>query len=77
MWSCLIEIRDVGTQNTIQLLLTEDQQVAKALSPNTPQKAFTDSIGSWSVIRRFQYLDVARSQHREELLARRTLARLV
>ena len=68
MWSCLIEIRDVGTQDTMHLLLTEDQQVVKALSPNTPQKAFTDSIGSWRVIRRFQYLDVARSQHREELL---------
>jgi hypothetical protein len=25
MWSCLIEIRDVDTQDTMQLLLTKDQ----------------------------------------------------
>ena len=34
--------------------------MVKALSPNTPQKAFTDGIGSWRVIRCFQYLDAAR-----------------
>ncbi len=43
----------------MQLLLTEDQDVIQALSPNTPQKAFTDGIGPWRVIRRFQYLDAA------------------
>src|SRR5438876_3678520 len=44
----------------MQLLLTEDQQVIQALSPDTPQKAFTDRIGSRRVIRCFQYLDTAR-----------------
>jgi len=39
MWSCPIEIRDVGTQDPMQLLFTEDQYVIQALSPNTPQKA--------------------------------------
>jgi Family of unknown function (DUF5372) len=29
MWSCLIEIRDRGMQDTVQLLLTEDQHVGK------------------------------------------------
>ena len=44
----------------MQLLLTEDQDVIQALSPDAPQKAFTDRIGSWRVIGRFQYLDAAR-----------------
>jgi hypothetical protein len=46
MWSCLIKILDVSTQDTMQLLVMEDQQVIQALSPNTPQKVFTNSIGS-------------------------------
>jgi hypothetical protein len=60
MWSCPIEILDVGTQDTMQLLLTEDQYVVQALSPDTPQKAFTDGIGAFRVIGRFEYLDAAR-----------------
>jgi len=60
MWPCLIEILDIGTQDTMQLLLTEDQDVIQALSTDAPQKAFTDRIGSWRVIGRFQYLDATR-----------------
>ena len=59
MWSCPIEILDVGTQDTMQPLLIEDQHVIQALSPNTSQKAFTDGIGSWRMIGRFENLDVA------------------
>jgi hypothetical protein len=44
----------------MQLLLMKDQYVVQTLSPNTPQKAFTDGIGAFRVIRRFQYLDAAR-----------------
>src|SRR5258708_539626 len=44
----------------LQLLLMEDQHVIQALSPDTQEKAFTDGIGSWCVIRCFQYLDAAR-----------------
>src|SRR5258707_6859187 len=60
MWSCLIEILDVSTQDTMQLLLMEDQQVIQALSPDTAQKAFTHCIGSWRVVRCFEDLDAAR-----------------
>ncbi len=59
MWSCPIEICDVGTQDTMQLLFTEDQYVIQALSPDTPQKAFTDGIGTRSVIWCFKNLDAA------------------
>src|SRR5260370_36248322 len=41
----------------MQLLFMKDQDVVQALSPNAPQKAFTDRIGSWRLIRCFQYLD--------------------
>ena len=59
MWSRPVEIRDVGTQDTMQLLLMEDQHVVQALSSHTAQKAFTDRISSWRMIRRFKYLDTA------------------
>ncbi len=43
----------------MQLLLMEDQQVVKALSSHTAQKAFTDGIGAFRVIGCFQDLDAA------------------
>jgi hypothetical protein len=43
----------------MQLLLTEDQYVIQALSSYTSQKAFTDRIGAWCVIRRGEHLDAA------------------
>src|SRR6266516_1822965 len=66
MWSCLIEIRDVSTQDTMELLLMEDQHVIQALSSDTPQKAFTDRIGWWRVIRCFEYLDATCCCHASE-----------
>jgi hypothetical protein len=46
MWSCPIEILDVGTQDKMQLLFTKDQYVIQTLSPDTAQKAFADGIGT-------------------------------
>ncbi len=66
MGSCPIEIFDVGTQDTMQLLLMEDQHVVKALSPDTPQKAFTDRIGPWCMIGNCEYLDAAPDLDDEE-----------
>jgi hypothetical protein len=63
MWPCPIEKHNVGTQDTMQLLLMKDQHVVQALSPDTAQKAFTDRISSWRMIRRFQYLDTAGCCH--------------
>jgi hypothetical protein len=40
MWSCPIEIRDIGTQDTMQLLFMKDQYVVQTLSSNTQEKAF-------------------------------------
>ena len=59
MRSGLIEVLDIGTQDTMQLLLLQDEQVIETLAPHTAQKAFTDGIGPWRVIGRFQDLDAA------------------
>ncbi len=59
MRSDLIEVLDIGIKDTMQLLLLEDEQVIETLSPHTPQKAFTDGISPWCVIRCFQDLDAA------------------
>jgi len=47
MWSRPVEIRDLETQHTMELLLTEDQYVIQALAPHTQEKAFTNRIGPW------------------------------
>jgi len=44
----------------------EDQHVIQALSSDTPQKAFTDRIGSGRVIRCFEYLDATCCCHASE-----------
>ncbi len=41
----------------MQLLLMKDQYVVQTLSPNTQEKAFTDRIGAFRMIRCFKYLD--------------------
>ena len=66
MRSDLIEVLDIGTKDTMQLLLLEDEQVIETLSPHTQEKAFTDRIGAFRVIRCFQYLDAARCCHARE-----------
>ncbi len=55
-----IEVLDIGVKDAIQLLLLQDEQVIETLSSDTSQKAFTDRIGAWCVIRRGEHLDAAR-----------------
>src|SRR5258708_424407 len=66
MWSCPIEIPNVSTQDTIQLLLTDDQYMIQALSPDTSKETFTDRIGSWSVIGCFEDLYSTRCSYTSE-----------
>jgi len=51
----------------MQLLLRKDQYVVQALSPDTPQKAFADRIGSWRLIGYGENLDVARCCNASEI----------
>ena len=60
MWPGSIEILDISVKDTVQLLFLQDEQVIETLSSDTSQKAFTDRIGTWCVIRRDEHLDAAR-----------------
>ena len=62
----LVEILDIGTQDTMQLLLLQDEQVIQTLATHAAKEAFTDGIGPWCVIRRFEYLDAATCSHTRE-----------
>ena len=60
MWPGSIEVLNIGMKDAVQLLLVKDEQVIETLSSYTSQKAFTDRIGAWCVIRRDEHLDAAR-----------------
>jgi hypothetical protein len=51
MWSCLIEVGNVGLEDAEEVLFMEDQQMIKAFPAYTPQEAFTVRIGTWSMER--------------------------
>ena len=63
MGSCLVEVGHIGLEHALELLLLQDQQVIQAFLTNTPQEAFTDGIGSRSVIRRLENLDTTCPRH--------------
>jgi hypothetical protein len=63
MRSGSIEVLDIGMQDTMQLLLLEDEKVIETLSPHAAQKPFTDRIGSWCVVRRSEHLDATDCGH--------------
>jgi hypothetical protein len=58
-----VEVLDRGTQDTMQLLLLQDEQVIETLATHAAHKPFTDGIGQWCVIGRFEYLDAAGCGH--------------
>ncbi len=62
----LVEVLNRGTQDTMQLLLLQDEQVIETLATHAAQKPFTDGIGPWCVIGRFEYLDAAGCGHVRE-----------
>jgi len=63
MGSCLVEVHHIGIEHALELPLVEDQQMVEAFLPHTSQEAFTDSIGSWGMNRRFEDLDSARFRY--------------
>ena len=46
MRSCLVKVRYICIEDTLELLLIKDQQMVEALLPHTPQEALTNGIGS-------------------------------
>jgi hypothetical protein len=63
MGSCLVEIRDVGSEDALELLLLQDEQVVQAFLPYTPHEPLTDGIRSWGMNRRFEKLDATCDRH--------------
>jgi len=57
MRSDLIEVLGIGMQDTIQLLLLQDEQVIETLATHTAEEALADGIGTWSMIGRFENFD--------------------
>jgi hypothetical protein len=70
MGPCPIEIRNIGMQDTMQQLFIEDQHVVQAFSSHTAQETFTDGIGAFRVIRRFENLDATCCCHASETRAK-------
>ena len=42
-----VEVVYIGSQDPLELLLMQDEQVIETLATHTAQKPFTDRIGSW------------------------------
>ena len=53
----MIEVSDVFLDDAVKMALAEDEEVVQALSAETPQESFADSVGFWSPDRRPQNLD--------------------
>ena len=66
MRSCLVKVGDIRIEDALELLLMEDEQMVEALTPDTAQEAFTDGIGTWSVIRDCEHLNVTRLRNARE-----------
>src|SRR5947209_4272065 len=66
MGSCSVEVHDIRIQDPLELLFLKNQQMVKAFLPHTSQEAFTDSIGSWCVIRGLEQLNATGRRHSAE-----------
>ena len=66
MRSCLVKVGDIRIEDVLELLLMQDEQMVEALTPDTPQEAFTDGIGTWTVIRDCEHLNVTRLRNPRE-----------
>ncbi len=65
-----VEVVYVGSQYPLELLLLQDEQVIETFVTHTAHKPFTDGIGPWCVIWRFEYLDAAGCGHAREIGAK-------
>jgi hypothetical protein len=63
MRPCLVEVHDILIEDTLELLLMEDQQVVQAFLSYTPHEPLTDGIGSWGMYRRLKNLNGTRRHH--------------
>ena len=59
MRSSVIEVHHISFEETVELLFMKDEEVIQAFSPHASQKAFTDAIRSWSLVRCSKHFDTA------------------
>jgi hypothetical protein len=62
----LVEELNVLFDHPIQMFLSQDQHVIKALPPYAPQEPFADRVGFGCAVRRFQDFNVAVPCHSHE-----------
>jgi hypothetical protein len=62
-----IEVLDISMQDTIQLLLLQNEKVVEALATHTQEKALADGIRSRGMIRCFENLDATRLRNPREV----------
>ena len=67
MRSGSIEVVYISIEYPLELLLMQDEQVIETLASHTPQKAFTDSIRLWGMIRCVEDLDATRLRNPSEV----------
>ena len=58
MRSSAVEVYDIPIEHALELPLVKDQDMIKAFLSHTPQEAFADRIGSWSMIGCFENLNL-------------------
>jgi len=68
MRSCLVEVGYIGIEDSVELLLMQDEQMIEALTPHTAEETLTDGIGSRGAIRGFEYLDATCLRNPSEAL---------
>src|SRR2546423_14782810 len=64
----LIVVPDIGLEETVELLLPQDQEMIQAFSPDASQKAFTDGICSWRPVGRSKHVDTTCCCHSCKML---------
>ena len=62
----MIEVGDVFLNDAVKMALAEYEEVVKALAAETPQAAFTDSVGLWRPDWCSEHLDVCFRGHAGE-----------
>ncbi len=63
MRPCLVEVHDILIEDSLELLLVEDQLVVQAFLSYTPHEPLTDGIGSGCMYRRLKNLNCTRRHH--------------
>jgi len=58
MRSCAIEIRDMLTDNSMEMAFTQNEDIIEAFASHTAQEALTDRIGLGCLHRRFGHLNL-------------------